>query len=42
MANEQTRLKILQVSIELFYEKGYDAVGVQEIADQEFLDAHER
>ena len=34
MANEQTRLKILQVSIELFYEKGYDAVGVQEIADK--------
>lgn len=33
LANEQTRLKILQVSIELFYQKGYDAVGVQEIAD---------
>ncbi|MGN1125838.1 MAG: TetR/AcrR family transcriptional regulator [Ruminococcus sp.] len=34
MANEGTRQRILEVSVELFSKKGYDAVGVQEIADE--------
>lgn len=34
MANENTRQRILEVSVELFSKKGYDAVGVQEIADE--------
>ncbi|MGN0475831.1 MAG: TetR/AcrR family transcriptional regulator [Ruminococcus sp.] len=34
MANEGTRQRILEISVELFSKKGYDAVGVQEIADE--------
>ena len=34
MANESTRLRILEASVELFSKKGYDAVGVQEIANE--------
>lgn len=34
MAGKDTRTKILEKAVELFSKKGYDAVGVQEIADQ--------
>ena len=34
LANENTSQRILEVSVELFSKKGYDAVGVQEIADE--------
>lgn len=37
MANENTRLRILETSLGLFSEKGYDSVGVQEIADACFV-----